>query len=210
MAVAIENARLVREMEDGYLNALVALIQAAEGAQRTTRGHSIRVAELSAAVAESMGLPRQRVDLLQRAAALHEMGRLSERCGRPAPDGEQPGDAQDGTDRPVPEGEWTPEAVMATERVLAPIASLRAVREIILHSADRFDASSLPFGGDRPAIPLESRILAACEDFARLAAEGGPRALQAAIRSIRRQAGRKHDPRVVEVLCRLAEEGREP
>jgi response regulator RpfG family c-di-GMP phosphodiesterase len=198
MAVAIENARLVREMEDGYLSALVALIQAAEGAVQATRGHSIRVAELSAAVAEAMGLPRPRIELLQRAAALHEMGRLAARSARPTPDGQPQGGA--------PELEWTPEAVMATERVLAPIASLRAVREIILHSADRFDASSLPFGGDRPAIPLESRILATCEDFVRLTAEGGPRAIQA----IRRQAGRKHDPHVVEILCRLAEEGREP
>ncbi|MEK7283803.1 MAG: response regulator, partial [Acidobacteriota bacterium] len=77
MAVAIENTRLVKEMEDGYLGALVALIQAMEDLRPESRGHSQRVAGLAAALARDLGLPQERVDLLVRAAALHELGRLA-------------------------------------------------------------------------------------------------------------------------------------
>jgi response regulator RpfG family c-di-GMP phosphodiesterase len=93
---------------------------------------------------------------------------------------------------------------MATERLLAPIASLRAAREIILHSADWFDAAPTPFGADRPGIPVESRILSACEDFARLAPGSAKdsETTRKALAAIRQQAGRKHDPEVVAALCR--------
>ena len=43
-----------------------------------------------------------------------------------------PGEAEDG---------WSPAVVMAAW-VPAPIASLREAREVVLHSADRFDAAA--------------------------------------------------------------------
>ncbi len=210
VAVAIENARLVKEMEDGYFSVLVSMVQASEDARPETRDHSMRVAELAADVARAMGLPESRVELLARAAALHEVGRLATRSGRVAKTAGQPDGAPraGAAGRPdVPES-WTPAAVMAAERVLAPIASLRAVREIILRSADWFDVSPMPFGSERSGVPTESRILAACEEFVRLTPGNGhdPDRRRAALDQIRKLAGRKHDPEVVEALCRLAEE----
>ncbi|MGH9748806.1 MAG: response regulator, partial [Candidatus Polarisedimenticolia bacterium] len=193
VAVAIENARLVREMENGYMGALVALIRAVEDARPETRGHSTRVAELAGTLAETLGLAQGRIDLLVRAAALHEVGRLAGRASH----GGRPADF------------WNAAAVMAAERLLAPIASLKGAREIILHSADWFDATPMPFGGDTPSTPIEARILAVCEDFVRLTPGGTPdrdAALQAA-EAIRKDAGRRHDPKVVATLLRLAQEG---
>jgi response regulator RpfG family c-di-GMP phosphodiesterase len=209
MAVAVENARLVKEMESGYLGALVALIQAVENVRPETRGHSARVAGLTASLAEAMGLPRPRIDLLVRAAALHELGRLSARPEKSGQAPARPGRAARTDGRQEPIGEWTPAAVMATEQALGPIASLHGAREIILHSAGRFDTAPIPFGSDRPVIPVESRILSVCEDFARLTAgnSGDPERALRALEALRREAGRKHDPEVVAALCRLAEEG---
>src|SRR5207247_1821292 len=59
MAAAIENARLVEELEDGYLGALVGLIQAMEESRPESRGHSQRVAGLSAAVARELAMPQE-------------------------------------------------------------------------------------------------------------------------------------------------------
>jgi HD-GYP domain-containing protein (c-di-GMP phosphodiesterase class II) len=78
MAVVIENARLVKEIESGYLGALTSLILACENARPETRGHSRRVAGLAGAVARALGLEDSRVATLLQAAALHELGRLSE------------------------------------------------------------------------------------------------------------------------------------
>jgi len=189
VAVAIENARLVKEMEDGYLGALVELIRAGEDSSPETRGHSVRLATVAASVAEELKVPQPRIDALLRAVALHEVGRLT--LG--------PGAAT----------EWTSECAMAAERILAPIASLRSAREIILHSADRFDALRLPFGVERSSIPIESRILSACEDFTRLNQAEGADAAAAlrALEVLRAEAGKKHDPNVIEALCRAIEKG---
>ncbi len=203
VAVAIENARLVKEMEGGYLGAVVALIRAVEDARPETRGHSMRVTELVAHVAAEMGLPDSRIEVLSQAAALHEVGRVAGRNGASQAAGN--GSGSDAAAGDGPGGEWTPAAVMATERVLAPIASLRAAREIILHSANPFDAAPAPFGGDRPGIPVESRILSACEDFVRAAPDtDDPQAGKRALAALRQQAGRKHDPEVIAALERVA------
>jgi response regulator RpfG family c-di-GMP phosphodiesterase len=199
VAVAIANARLVKEMEDGYLGALVALIHAAEEARPETRGHSKRVVELAMAIARELRLPEARIELLARAAALHEVGWLVglPEAGAPEQDGARAG------------SHWTANSAVATERVLAPITSLRGAREIILRSADGFDTAPILFGADRPGIPMESRILAVCEEFVRLTAgsDGDGSRRRAALDAVRRHAGRKHDPDVVAALCRLAGEG---
>jgi response regulator RpfG family c-di-GMP phosphodiesterase len=195
VAVAIENARLVREMENGYLGAVVALIQAAEDARPESRGHSRTVVELAAAVGRAVGLPDPRVELLARAAALHEVGRLAVRPERDAR-GREPAASPPA---------WTPEAVMATERVLAPIASLRAARDIILRSADPLEPATSPIGAERPGIPVESRILAICEEFALQGGAGGADADAArrALEAVRRKAGSRQDLEVVQALARV-------
>ncbi len=197
VAGAIENARLVEEMEDGYLGALVGLIQAVEDARPRTRGHSRRVAEQAAAVARAMGLEEPQVEILFRAAALHEVGRLSL---SPRDQGRKRGRAD-----PAPA--WSPEAAVAAERVLAPIASLREARQIILHSAGRFDAApGFPLA-EPPGIPVESWILAACDEFVHLThyAPEDPARAAKAIGAIQVEAGRKHDPEVVIALTRLVQ-----
>ena len=198
MAVAIENARLVKEMEDGYLGALVALIQAMEDLRPGSRGHSQRVAGLAAALARDLGLPKERVDLLVRAAALHELGRLAS----------PPEEAERLQERPGSSGARYAASVMAVERLLAPIASLRHVREIILRSAEWFDASSNPLIPGGAGVPIESRILATCEEFVALSA-GADDAVAAAhvLKSFRKRRGRKHDPEVVAALVRVVEAG---
>ena len=198
VAVAIENARLVKEMENGYLGALVALIRAAEDARPETRGHTKKVSDLATALAIALRLPEPRIELLMRAAALHAVGRLAT----------QPGNGARGKEKGEGADPWSPASVMAAERLLAPIASLRSAREIILHAADWFDVTPIPFGSERTGIPIESRILSVCEDFARLIGGNGPDPERArhALEAVRKRAGRKHDPEVVEALSRLLEQ----
>jgi response regulator RpfG family c-di-GMP phosphodiesterase len=197
-AVAIENARLVKEMEDGYLAALVGAIRAMEELRPESRGHSGRVAELAAAVARDLGLSEERAGLLVCAAALHELGRLSAR----------PEEQERAGERLRPGGERYPVAVLATERILAPIASLRNVREIILRSADWFDATPSPLGGERGNVPVESRILATCEEFVSLCPGNDPKATARALEAIQKRRGRKDAPDVVAALVRAVGGGR--
>ena len=212
MAVAIENARLVKDMEDGYQSTLVSLIQAMEDLVPETRGHSRRVTEVCAAVARGLGLPGERVDLVVRAAALHELGRVA---ARPAETELPPGGPREDADRYAA-------TVAAAARMLAPITSLRKVREIILRSAEWFDPASHPIDPDGAGIPIESRILACCEEFVALCADAGGSAPPAtggatptaagaassarALQELRGRAGRRHDAEVEAALARAIAE----
>jgi response regulator RpfG family c-di-GMP phosphodiesterase len=189
VAVAIQNAHLIREMEDGYQATLAALAQAAEDSHPQSRGHSRRVAEMAAAVGRTM----------VKAAALRGIGRLA---ARPA------GESRAGNGG-SPDGQWTQDAAMAAERILAPIASLREVREIILHSVAPLDAAVLPFGASLPGVPVEARILAVCEEFVRLTSGNGhdPEHERQALVAIRRRAGRERDSDVLAALHQVLESG---
>jgi HD-GYP domain-containing protein (c-di-GMP phosphodiesterase class II) len=199
VSATLEHARLVREMEDGYLGALVALVQACEEIRPETRNHSRRVADLAAAAARELRLPEGRVQLLLKAASLHEIGRLA--SGPASPSGPQAA-VTAGAAR-----SWTPQDVVATDQLLARIPTLREVREIILHSVDRHDAAAPPFEVTCAPIPIESRILSVCEDFSRLevhAGSGGAAAAQG-LEALRAGTGRRHDLDVVEALERVLE-----
>lgn len=220
VAVAIENARLVKEMEEGYLAALVALVHAAEDARAETRGHSRKVAELAVGIGRALNLPEARVADLARAAALHEVGRLAawpqvaDRRADLAVRG--PAGASGGSDESVHGAggppmmhDWNAAAVMAAEQLLAPITSLRAVREIILRSTSRLDAPPVAYGTEQPGIPIEARILSISEEFARLTGGNGvdPARRREALALIRQRAGGKNDREIVDALRRVAEGG---
>jgi response regulator RpfG family c-di-GMP phosphodiesterase len=196
LAVAIEHARLVKDMDDGYVAVLAAMIQAVEDSVPQTRGQSRRVARLATSIAESIGLSPARIRVLQRATALHQLGRLTKSDGITAKG-------------LLVHGEDSAAAFIAAGRILAPIASLREVRELLLHAADWFDYTSSIVGIDHVAIPVESRILAVCDEFARNTAgqerdrEVGRKALD----EIRTREGLGREPDLVTPLGELVESG---
>jgi len=59
-----------------YLNAITALAYALEAKDTYTSGHSQRVAELSAAIARELRLPRGHIDKLKLAGRLHDIGKI--------------------------------------------------------------------------------------------------------------------------------------
>ncbi len=198
VSATLEHARLLREMEDGYLGALVALVHACEDTRSETRQHSKRVVDLAAATARELRLPEGRVQVLLKAAALHEAGRLAR--------GPQPPAARDAHATAAPPA-WTPEDVLATDQLLARIPTLREVREIILHSAQRHEAAALPFEVTSAPVPIESRILSVCEEYSRLEVHPGAERAAAvhALATLRRKADNKQDAEIVGALARALE-----
>src|SRR6185503_1003192 len=160
--------------------------------------------EVCAAVARGLGLPGERVDLVVRAAALHELGRVAAR----------PAEAELAHGGPREDADRYAATVAAAARMLAPITSLRKVREIILRSAEWFDPASHPIDPDGAGIPIESRILACCEEFVALCAGTGELAPPAAgatsaaraLQELRGLTGRRHDAEVEAALARAIAE----
>jgi len=86
--------------------------------------------------------------------------------------------------------------------LLAEIPGLQGVAAVVRFHRERWDGRGDPHGLAGPRIPLASRIIAVAEAWAELTtAAGAPRSPEHAILELRAQAGRRFDPRVVEVAA---------
>ena len=92
------------------------------------------------------------------------------------------------------------------ERILAPIDQLEAVRPIVRACHERYDGLGYPDGLTGDEIPLEARIIFACDAFHAMTTDrpyrgGAPRGRRRSAATS--AAGTQFDPVVVEVCLRV-------
>jgi len=74
--VARRTFRVYVELTEAYTSTVRTLVAAIEAKDPYTRGHSERVADYAHRLAEYMGLPKNEVDRVERAALLHDVGKI--------------------------------------------------------------------------------------------------------------------------------------
>lgn len=178
-----------------HLTTVRALATAVDGREPRSRFHSQNVATLSRLVGEELGLDASRVELLEIAASLHDVGKVG------IPDGilRKTGalDAE--------ESRRVRQHPALGER----IASFTGVDEIlpwIRHHHERWDGTGYPDGIAGVAIPLEARIIAVCDAFEVMTAGklgSVALSLSSALQEIDLCMGTQFDPEVAEAFIRL-------
>lgn len=199
-SVAVKNARLYEEQQSTYLNTVHALVSAIEASDAYTRGHSERVTRYSLAVAKHMGLPADSVKRLERAAILHDIGKI-------------------GVDVALlhKEGKLSSEDVNCLQqhpiigvRILEPIHFLRDVRAIIEQHHERYDGKGYPHGIAGEGLLLESRILAVSDTYDAMTSNRPYRKAlshEIAIQEITDHSGTQFDPQVAEAFIEVSQNG---
>jgi hypothetical protein len=158
--------------------------------------HSREVADLSLAVALRLELSPVELFNVEYGALLHDVGKLR-----------VPKAILQKQSQLTPE-EWKimREHTVSGEQMLSLVGgSLSAVGRIVRHSHERFDGSGYPDGLAGTEIPIESRIVAACDAWnAMTTSRPYRRALSVEVASaeIMRCAGTHFDPAVVAALVR--------
>ncbi|MDC4225218.1 MAG: HD domain-containing protein [Candidatus Manganitrophus sp.] len=76
VAVAIENARLYRDIRNSYLRTLQALVAAIEIKDQFSKGHSSGVAQYAAVIGKALQLSKGQIQELIIAAILHDIGKI--------------------------------------------------------------------------------------------------------------------------------------
>ena len=194
--------RRTQELEHSQLEMLVRLARAAEYRDDDTGQHTWRVAHVSGVIAQEMGMPRDRVEMLLRAARLHDVGKIT------IPDGIL-----------MKPGKLTPEEYAVVKRHAEAGAELlsgsrspliRLAEQIALTHHERWDGTGYPRGMAGDNIPLESRILAVADAFDALTHDSSHRKAVSgdeAAQEIGRNAGTQFDPAVVAAFQRVFVQG---
>ncbi|GAC1515742.1 MAG: response regulator [Gemmatimonadaceae bacterium] len=184
-----------RELREAQVEVLERLADAAEFRDDETGQHTHRVGALALRLARRLRLPESRVDLLHRAAPLHDVGKI----GIPDRILLKPGRLDDDE-----------RAVMQTHTIIGASilaggrAELVRMAECVARSHhERWDGSGYPdrLAGD--AIPIEARIVAVADVIDALTHDRPYRkawASQDVIDYVRSETGRHFDPLVTEAL----------
>jgi len=130
-------------------NVLFSLAQSIEARDPYTLGHCERLANMSARLAESLGLPEEEIKALRRAGIVHDIGKVV------VPDAIllKPGPLS------AEETEVMRKHPVVGERICAPLKAFRLVLPIIRHHHEKHDGSGYPDGLRNGEIPLTAAIL---------------------------------------------------
>jgi diguanylate cyclase (GGDEF)-like protein/putative nucleotidyltransferase with HDIG domain len=182
------------------LSAVYALVSVVEARDPYVYGHSRKVNTYAVALAEAIGLSPDEVSKVSTAALLHDIGKI----GIP--------DKVLNKKGKLDEENW--QAVKAHAKLGANIASnipnlVPCVSSILYHH-ERWDGGGYPEGLKGEEIPIGARILAIADTFEAMTAArpyrpAFPRA--EVIKELRKDAGSKFDPKLVEVFVDLIEAG---
>lgn len=131
------------------------LINAMEAKDVFLRGHSQRVAELAASVAEALGLDADLVENVRLAGRLHDVGKIGIR--------------EDVLNKPGPltaeEFAHVKDHVRIGMEILAPLKHMPIALEYVSDHHEHFDGSGYPRGLAGEQITIGGRILVACDAF---------------------------------------------
>lgn len=161
--------------------------------------HTGRVRMLSVEIAKRMVGEAEQLDVIERAAELHDVGKVA------IPDSIllKPG--------PLDEDEWQlmKQHTLVGERIISASPALSPVANLVRHSHEHWDGSGYPDGLRGEEIPLGSRIILACDALDAMASQrpySRRLSIGEALAEIRRFSGSQFDPSVTEVLISVLDE----
>jgi putative nucleotidyltransferase with HDIG domain len=180
---------------DGTLRSLVAALDARDS---ETGGHSSRVADLTAAIAEEMGISRDTEEgrVIAWGALLHDVGKIA------VPDAilRKPGKLDD--------EEWVQmrSHARAGFDIVKGVEFLAPAAEIVLAHHERFDGGGYPRGLAGEDVPLGARIFMIADTFDAITSKRPYKdaiPAEEALAEILRHSGTQFDPAAVRAFLRV-------
>jgi len=186
---------LYHQLEDSGQELLQVMVKAIEARDPYTSGHSVRVSEMSRAIAVELGLPARLIEEVETAALLHDVGKIHEEFA------------------PLlrKEGRLTPEetALMQTHsaksaELVGIISKFRGfIQESVRHHHERWDGQGYPDGVPGKEIPLGARIILIADTVDAMTTDRPYRKrlpLDVVIGELQKCAGSQFDPELITVV----------
>jgi hypothetical protein len=192
-AIAIDNARLYKNLHRAYMDTVSALANAIEIRDPYTRGHTDRVKVLARGVGRYLGWSAEKQFHMWMGCTLHDIGKI----GVPDSILSKPG--------PLTADEFE---LMKTHpeigaKIIEGVPFLRPAVPYVYYHHERYDGSGYPTGMSGDDIPIEGRILAVVDAFDAITSDrpyrkGQP--AEIAIEELRGCAGVQFDAKIIDAL----------
>jgi putative nucleotidyltransferase with HDIG domain len=192
-AIAIENARLYKQLRELFLGTVKSLAEAIDAKSPYTRGHSERVSEYSLMIAKELNLSKEEQETVQIAGLLHDIGKI--------------GIDEEILNKP---GKLTEEEYFLIKKhpeigaeIIQPVSYLQKITPAVKHHQERYDGGGYPDGLRGEEIPFIARILAVADTFDAMTSTRPYREklnYEDAISEIEKNRGTQFDPEVVDAF----------
>ena len=202
--VALRTAELEREQQalrDLTMNIARSLINAMEAKDLYLRGHSQRVAELGASIAEQLGLDADTVEQVRLAGQLHDVGKIGIRESVLNKPGKLTAE----------EFEHVKDHVRMSMEILAPLNHLKTVLAFVQDHHEHWDGQGYPRQLRGDEISIGGRILAAADAYEAVTSTRAYRdamSPEQALAHLATLSGSLLDPIVYDALRTVVERGR--
>ena len=199
-ASALRRATFYEQLEEGFVQTVLALAKALDARDSYTQDHSQRMAALTDSLCQKLRIDENQIEAIRLAAALHDIGKI----GIPDEILRKPG--------PLTSQEWDLMKLHPKigADIIAPVAKLVNVAPIIMAHQEKFDGSGYPYGLKGEQIPMGARVLAVVDAYVAITDERvyrKARSHEEAIAELVKHSGSQFDPAVVDAFVQSIGDG---
>ena len=195
-ASSLENALLYEDLKATFSETIEGFARALEAKDPWTKNHSAGVTKLCKRTAEVMGMGKGQCAALERAGALHDIGKIGVRHTILT----KPGKLTD------TEYEEIKKHPAMGRQILERISFLDDVVPVVYHHHERWDGRGYPEGLSGAEIPLGARIMAVADTYEAMTSDRAYRKAlqhQEAIAELVTCSGAQFDPDCVAAFLRV-------
>jgi len=198
--MAIENARLFKDLQEAYLSTVRLLVSRIEEKDPYTHGHTERVAAYAVGIAKEMGFVPEEVQRIQFGAFLHDIGKVHTEdhvLHKPGA---------------LTEEEWRIVKMhpLRGAEMVKGVRFLERVTDMIRHHHERVDGRGYPDGLKGDEISTAAKIVNVADAFDAMTTDRPYRAgltMEQAIGQMTEKAGTQFAAEIVEVFVKGLESG---
>lgn len=197
-AIAIENSRLYKSLENSYLDTIRTLVSAMEAKDHYTYGHSERVRKYALKIAKKLKLNEQQIREVNYAGYLHDIGKIGI------------ADSLLTKIEPLTKSEY--EVIKKHpdigHSILKDVKHLSETCEIIRSEHEKYNGTGYPNGLKNGAIPIGARIIAVADAYDAMTTNRPYRkafSKKEAIKRLKQNSGTQFDPKIVKAFLKIIE-----
>ena len=190
VGIAIENAKLHDNVQNIHLGVIATLANAVEARDEYTANHALRLSTYATFIAKEIGLSRNLIEIIKRAAILHDIGKIGIPDNillKPSPLTKE--EQQIMNEHPV-----------IGSKILCRMNDLEEVTSIVKHHHEYFDGTGYPSRLKADEIPIGARIVAAADAYEAMTSARPYRKAMSfdyATSELEKMSGSQFDPKIV-------------